>query len=42
MRQGADLQWEVSIPKAFEHVTNLKSRDNLENLYFHYHKTYGR
>ena len=44
-RQGADLEWEVPIRKAtlsFNHVTNVKSRDNLKNLCFHYHKTYGQ
>ena len=42
---GADLQWEAHILKVtwtFDHVTNVKSRDNQENSYFHYHKTYGQ
>ena len=43
--QGADLQWQAPIVKAtwpFDHVTNVRSRDNLKNLYFHYHKCYGQ
>ena len=43
-RQGADLQWEAPTFKAawpFDHVTNVRLLDNLKNLYFHYHKTYG-
>ena len=38
-------KWEVSIHKAiwsFDHVTNVKSRDNLKNLYFHHYKTYDQ
>ena len=40
-RQGADFQWEAPIFKAawpFDHVTNVRSLDNLENWYFLYHK----
>ena len=44
-RQGADLQWETHTINAtwpFDHVTNVRSRDNLKNLHFHYHKTNGQ
>ena len=51
-RYGADLHWEAPIFKAtwpfkaisliFEHVTNVRSRDNLKNLYFHYQKSYDQ
>ena len=44
-RPGADLQWEAPILKAtwpLHQVTNVKSGDNLKNLQFHYHKTYGQ
>ena len=40
-RQGADFQWEAPTFKAawpFDHVTNVRSLDNLENWYFLYHK----
>ena len=43
-RQVADLQWGDPILKAtqaFDHVTNVKSSDNMKNVYFHYHKAYG-
>ena len=40
-REDADLQWQAPIPKAtwpFDHATNVKWRQSLKNLYFHYHK----
>ena len=40
--QGADLQCEAPIYKAtrlFDYVMNVRFRDNLKNLYFHYRKT---
>ena len=44
-RLGADLQWETPTINAtwpFDYVTNVRSRDNLKNLHFHYHKTNGQ
>ena len=44
-RQGADLQRDVLILKAtlfFDQVTNVKSLNDLKNMYFHYHKTFGQ
>ena len=43
--QGADLQWEAPILKVtwpFDHVANVRSRNNFENLYFHYQNSYGQ
>ena len=42
--EGANLPWEARTMKAtwpFDHVTNVGSRDNLRNLYFHFQKSYG-
>ena len=42
IKQGTDLKWEAPIYKAtwpFDHLTNLKSRDDLKNLFFHCHKS---
>ena len=42
--QGTDLPWEASTYKAtwpFDHVTNVRSRDNLKNLCLHFYKSYG-
>ena len=39
--QGADLQWEALIIKAFwsfNHVAHMRSLDILKSLYFHYQK----
>ena len=43
-RDGADLRWEATTLKAklpFDHVTNVRSHDNMKKLYHHFHKTYG-
>ena len=41
--QGADLPWEVSTLKAtwtFDRMISVRSRNNLKNLYLHFHKIY--
>ena len=43
-KQSADIPWEDSTlktTKPFDHFTNVRSRENLKNLYLHLHKTYG-
>ena len=43
-KQSADIPREDSTlktTKPFDHFTNVKSRDNLKNVYLHLHKTYG-
>ena len=45
IKKGVDLQWEALIFNAtcsYDHVTNVRSRVNLKNLYFNYLKTYGQ
>ena len=42
--EGAIFLWEAPILIAklpFDYVTNVTSRGNSKNLYFHFHKTYG-
>ena len=44
IRRGADLSWEAPTLKAkwtFDHVTKVRSHDNLKNVYLRFHKTYG-
>ena len=44
-REVADLRWAATTLKAklpFDHVTNVRSRDNMKKLYLHFHETYGR
>lgn len=43
LSQDANLLWEASTFKAIwplDHLINVRSRDNLKNLYFHFHKVY--
>ena len=35
---GERLQPKITLP--FDHMTNVRSHDNSENLYVHLHKTY--
>ena len=42
MTHDPDVEWEAPILKArwtIDHVTNS---ENLKNLYFHYHQSYGQ
>ena len=44
-KQGADLLWKILIFQTtwpFDHVSNVRSQDNLKNFYFHYRKTYDQ
>ena len=43
-KQSADIPWEDSTlktTKPFDHFTNVRSHENLKNLYLHLRKTYG-
>ena len=45
MTHDPDVEWEAPIFKArwtTDHVTNRGPRENLKNLYFHYHQSYGQ